>query len=214
METEEWRSVAEAPAYEVSSRGRLRRIKLDRHGNPYGGVLKPGLSRGYARYILCVDGKHLSRSGHALVCAAFNGPKPSPEMHCAHRDGCKLNNTPSNLYWATPLENAADRERHGKTHRGPRSPDAIARLPRGDTHWARINPERVVKGESHYARKDPSKVPKGSARHNAKLDEHAVRDIRNTPRTFGSGRALSEKYGVTMALISAIRNRRAWSYLE
>jgi hypothetical protein len=55
-----------------------------------------------------------------LVCEAFHGPKPSPTHQAAHRDDDKDNNTPDNLYWATPLENHADRRRNKGTPQGER----------------------------------------------------------------------------------------------
>ena len=59
---------------------------------------------------------------HRLVCIAWHGIPESPSLHAAHRDGDKLNNTPSNLYWATGTENELDKVKHGgnvqanKTH--------------------------------------------------------------------------------------------------
>jgi hypothetical protein len=41
-----------------------------------------------------------------------------------HLDGNKDNNAASNLRWGTQRENAADRERHGRTIRGSRHPNA------------------------------------------------------------------------------------------
>lgn len=214
MENEEWRVIAEAPDYEVSDRGRVRRCTPDWQGKYLGRILKPSLSRGYHRYLLCVGGRHINRTAHSLVCIAFNGPKPSPEMHCAHKDGDRLNNTPENLYWATPLENAADRDRHGRTHRGPRRPEAIARLPRGDRHYSKIKPEAVARGDNHYARKNPEKVKRGEDRYNSKLTEEQARAIKFAPRGFGTGKKLAEQFGVTMGLVCAIRNGRVWTHLR
>ncbi len=49
---------------------------------------------------------------HTLVCEAFHGPRPTPKHQVAHGDGDRLNNRASNLRWATPKENGADRIRH------------------------------------------------------------------------------------------------------
>lgn len=179
----------------------------------FGRALKPGFRRGYASFVLCVEGRKISRTAHQLVCAAFNGPRPAPDMHCAHRDGDKSNNTPGNLYWATPQQNADDRERHGTTHRGPRSPGAIASLPRGERHWSKISPERVMRGQSHWRTGTVGTGAIGELNGASKLSEADVRAIIETPKTYGSGRRLARQYGVTFEYISMLRNGRAWKWL-
>lgn len=52
---------------------------------------------------------------HVIICAHFNGPKPTPEHEAAHacgrgHDGCIA---PRHLSWKTPKENCADRYAHG-----------------------------------------------------------------------------------------------------
>jgi hypothetical protein len=49
---------------------------------------------------------------HEVVLEAFVGPRP-PGHQCAHWDGDRFNNALTNLRWATPRENAADKRRHG-----------------------------------------------------------------------------------------------------
>jgi len=66
------------------------------------------------------DGKRTSYPLHTLVLTAFSGPAPSG-MQCRHMDGDPDNNRLDNLQWGTPLENAADRDRHGTTARGERN---------------------------------------------------------------------------------------------
>lgn len=65
-------------------------------------------------------GKRRKLRVHRAVCEAFNGQKPLGK-EVRHRDGNKLNNRASNLLWGTQLENAADREEHGRTARGSRN---------------------------------------------------------------------------------------------
>jgi hypothetical protein len=60
---------------------------------------------------------------HVLVCEAFHGPRPSPDHEVAHCDGNRANNRSSNVRWATPKENAADRSLHG-TQSGSNHPAA------------------------------------------------------------------------------------------
>ena len=56
---------------------------------------------------------------HVLIAQGWLPPRPSPQHEVRHLDGDRANNAPSNLCWGTRLENAADRERHGRTSRGP-----------------------------------------------------------------------------------------------
>jgi len=52
---------------------------------------------------------------HHLICETFHGPRPI-NHDAAHWDGDIANNREDNLRWATKVENAADKIRHG-THR-------------------------------------------------------------------------------------------------
>lgn len=70
---------------------------------------------GYRRFGLCAAGKVTHHFAHKLIALAFHGPCPSHCDQVAHWDGDKLNNRPSNLRWATVIDNAADKVRHGMT---------------------------------------------------------------------------------------------------
>ena len=50
---------------------------------------------------------------HQLVADAFLGPCPKGE-HVRHLNGNPPDNRPENLSYGTPLQNAKDRERHGR----------------------------------------------------------------------------------------------------
>jgi hypothetical protein len=139
MSDEEWRDVPGWP-YQVSSLGRVRRVHI---------VTPVKTSKAYNRICLSRGRKDGARSRdterlffvHRLVAEAFIGPCPEGKDHVAHIDGNPQNNVPSNLYWATPKENAADRARHGKytsgeRHFGASVTDEDARLMRAWFHIA------------------------------------------------------------------------------
>jgi FixJ family two-component response regulator len=66
--------------------------------------------------------------------AAFVGPRP-PGAHVAHYDGNRRNNALSNLRYASPQENEADKRRHGTVACGERN--ANHKLTAAEVRWAR-----------------------------------------------------------------------------
>lgn len=100
--------------YEVSSLGRVRRIIPGAGRAKAGHVLATAKNRkGYHYLNLCRDGRMRTTQVHVLVCRTFHGEKPSPKHQAAHRNDDKDQNTDANLYWATGLQNHADRRRNG-----------------------------------------------------------------------------------------------------
>jgi hypothetical protein len=87
---ETWRTTTRHSGYEVSTLGRVRRIKTGR-------VLKPTpTDRGYLKVNL---GSRQRVYVHQIVCEAFHGLKPTPSSQVDHIDHDKANNTPGNLRW-------------------------------------------------------------------------------------------------------------------
>jgi hypothetical protein len=109
MDVIEWRSVSAAPGYEVSSAGVVRSLDRIAHGGGRrikGRVLRQFVTHmGYSRVTIFNASERLYISTHTLVAEAFIGPRP-PGKQVNHIDGNKLNNTPSNLEYVTPSENA------------------------------------------------------------------------------------------------------------
>lgn len=115
-----WRQHPRLENYEVSNDGRVRStgfwIEKSRGSGTY---WKPGriIKFGYNEFGYLVAGLTIKKQMHhvkmhVLVCEAFHGPKPSPEMQVRHLNGDKLDNRPENLCWGTPKENAEDMKRH------------------------------------------------------------------------------------------------------
>ena len=111
--TEIWKPVAGFEGtYEVSSFGRVRKgDRILSQSKSTGGYLAVSLQ--------APDRTRKQYRVHRLVCRAFHGPEP---IHLAtglltyamvaHSDGDRTNNRPSNLRWASAMENAADRTKH------------------------------------------------------------------------------------------------------
>lgn len=126
--------------YEVSSAGHVRRIAPSNRSF-VGKVLKPAANqKGYLYVCLCLAGKTKTGWVHRLVCEAFHGPPPTEKHQAAHRNGVKSNNSAANLYWATQLENMADRAQHGDAPRGERC--GMAKLTEADV--ARVKKMRAA----------------------------------------------------------------------
>lgn len=124
---EAWRTIPGFEGYEVSSLGRVRSFR--RHGGTGRGLVKkPRIKKTHpaSNGYLCVtlqkpDGNRCSKYAvHALVAAAFLGERPEG-MQVAHTDGDRRNARLDNLRYATPLENAEDKRRHGTDTPGERN---------------------------------------------------------------------------------------------
>lgn len=121
---EDWRPVSGWPGYDVSSEGQVRSWKMMGPGRkPFvcrdrePKVLKPCVRNGYPSVLFCEEGVRQWVSIHVLVLEAFVGPRPVG-CHAAHNDGRKANSRLTNLRWATPAENNADKRQHGTHQHG------------------------------------------------------------------------------------------------
>lgn len=140
---EEWRVVPSFPSYLASSLGRIR--------GPSGKVLKTrGDRKGYLQFNACRDGGIYCARVARCVCEAFHGPAPTPDHEAAHWDGSVDNNVPGNLRWATALENANDRRRHGTI------------LAREAHPRAQLTEEQVAEIKRVYAEKCATYIKRGT----------------------------------------------------
>lgn len=119
------------PGYQVTREGLVFSVGHNWRG--YGPrLLTQTLNyHGYPSVRVTVDGKRRRLAVHTLVALAFVGPRPSLQHEVRHLDGDRTNNRHWNLFWGTRLENAADRERHGRTSRGAKHGHAIRQSSHG-----------------------------------------------------------------------------------
>lgn len=105
MEDERWLPVVGwEGVYEVSSLGRIRRIKAAT-GAKVGKILRNRYGSGrYAQVALSCKCKVLKLPVHWLVCAAFIGPRPVGK-NINHKNGAPDDNRVENLEYITHQEN-------------------------------------------------------------------------------------------------------------
>lgn len=98
--------------YEISNKGRLRRVKTKK-GHSSGTIKRPFKgTNGYMNVNMYMDNKHSNALVHRLVAIAFV-PNPDNKPQVNHIDGNKLNNVAENLEWVTPKENIAHARKNG-----------------------------------------------------------------------------------------------------
>ena len=93
-----WKTVENAPKYEVSNFGNVRKIENGR-------LLHQSTDNyGYKLVSIFYGGEWKTKSVHRLVATAFiRNPKGNEQVN--HKDGVKDNNHIDNLEWVTPAEN-------------------------------------------------------------------------------------------------------------
>ena len=159
--TERWLSISRFPLYEVSNKGRVRRLYKTRGPR----VLKAYLGkRGYYTVSLRHRGKTHLTTIHRLVAEVFRGPRPFIGAEVRHVDGNKKHNHVENIRWGSRTDNEADKVLHGTSNRGERHGmsrltdaqvrDIVTRYERGESprllaHAYNINrsyPARLARG--------------------------------------------------------------------
>ncbi len=125
--TVEYRSVSGFPDYAVGNDGSFW-TSLKHGPGRYKGPwkrMRPGRDTdGYEQVSICPPtGKRTTRKVHALVLAAFKGPRPDG-MQTRHLNGKKDDNRLENLAYGTSHDNHQDQKRHGTDSVGDRNPRA------------------------------------------------------------------------------------------
>ena len=113
------------PGYEVDSLGNIYSVGSNWRGYGCRRMAAFPNKDGYLRARLTVRGSRRKLAVHHAVALAFIGPRPAPHYEVRHLNGARRDNRAVNICWGTRADNAADRERHGRTSKGPRHAKAI-----------------------------------------------------------------------------------------
>lgn len=113
--------------YEVTRDGKV--FSVDSNWRGLGRrELRQSLNKdGYPTVRLTIGKRRVRYTVHRLVALHHLPPPPTNSHEVRHLDGNKLNPKLENLAWGTQKENAADRERHGRTSRGAQHGSFIKR---------------------------------------------------------------------------------------
>lgn len=103
---EEWKPIEDFEGiYEVSDKGRIKRIK-GTNSTKAGHILTQCLSpTGYSRVTLSRGNKHKDGRVHRIVAETFLGNPPTIIHQVNHKNGIRNDNRVENLEWVTPREN-------------------------------------------------------------------------------------------------------------
>lgn len=133
-----WTELRDFPGYAIDRDGNVYSTKSNWRGYGLRALAVVQNSHGYASVRLTVSGRRRHIAVHRLVASCFLTERPSDADQIRHLDGDRMNPRSSNLAWGTALENAADRQTHGRTVRGPAHPNWQGRV------HANVDPKKFL----------------------------------------------------------------------
>lgn len=138
---------------------------------------------------------------HRVAYTHAIGPIPRGLFGCHRCDNPSCVN-PAHIFIGTSQDNFNDMRRKGR-----------AASAANGKHGSVTCPESIPRGDSHYLRMHPEKVARGSANPNAVLDEAQVLSIRELAVSGVSRRRLSALFGAAKVTIDRIVNGKSWRHV-
>lgn len=109
----EWRIIpGSEDRYEINRQGQVRRIGLNRRGQPHRPLSYP-MHNGYPFVHMSLSNRKWQIGVHRLLLMTFVGPPPFEGAVARHLDDDPMNFDLANLAWGTRHDNADDARRNG-----------------------------------------------------------------------------------------------------
>lgn len=167
--------------------------------------------------------KGRTRMAQRVMCELAHGPAPFPKADSRHlcgrgHKGC-LN--PQHLVWSTRKQNLADKLVHGTHNRGERNSGAKLTVAQVEAIRADARSGKTIAEVYGVSQSRVSAIRKGRTwawlngdlpeKRSEKLSQADVRAIRTDTRRQA---AIAADYDISRPLVSAIKLRRAWAWLD
>jgi hypothetical protein len=134
---------------------------------------------------------------HCVSYILANGPIPDG-LFVLHRCDNPACVNPDHLYVGTSKENTHDMMAKGR-----------------DQFTYRVQPERVPRGDDHYTRRNPELARHGEQLGHSKLTDELVREMRRKYAEGGATQyALAAEFNVSVATVNRVVKRRLWQHVE
>jgi hypothetical protein len=152
---------------------------------------------------------------HRVSYYCFNGDPPNDKPLICHKcDNPKCCN-PAHLFAGSSKDNSEDmsqkgRNQKGECHYSKRHPEKIIR---GAKHYSNMHPEKVASGERNGARTRPDRVARGERQGLSKLNTSAIYEIRRLFEGGASKACIAKQFGVTRGCIIKVLRKKTWAHL-
>lgn len=155
---------------------------------------KAGKSKdGYGRFKL--RGK--TYYAHRISWFLKNGTIPHGILVCHDCDNPSCEN-PSHFFLGTNKNNRQDASKKG-------------RLPTGEKHWSRVNPEKLARGDNNGSRTHPEKMPRRESHGMSKFTNFDILSIRKRYSEGETQSSIAESFKIYQPYVSRIVNGKAWA---
>lgn len=227
MNEEIWASIANFPEYAASNLGNIKRLTPGKGTRP-GRIIRQQFNKrtGYNYVKVRKDGATVTCVIHRLVAPTYLGNRPTVKHQCNHKNGIKTDNRVENLEWVTRSENGIHAYRLGLSHHispcGEKSTSskiteeiaqAILDFPLGygngkllakkyNISKSIVSAIIVRRTWKHLKSKYPERIAKKYHR----TPKDIVKQILLAQKGYGTGRALSKKFGISEGAVSKIRH--------
>jgi hypothetical protein len=146
---------------------------------------------------------HIGRKGYRASRIAYflhYGEDPYPLLVCHKCDNPPCCNA-QHYFKGTHKDNTDDALQKNRL---------VSNWPKGNKHWTKLHPERILRGKDHMSQTHPEALKRGEEHWKSKLTDNKVRKIRRDLRPI---KKIAESYGVSYGTIWLIKAGRIWKHV-